>query len=140
MQVWIKTIFYNYLVFYCSEKKICACSCQTFPSPFIFANTYISLSLSLQHLLCIGERQVLQRTPLLIVLFFLLQILRVVIFILLLVSEISLLILSLGLPPWLESYVVSCVLLTSWNETMSFVHVIQYQISSCLFLITYIPA
>ena len=98
----------------------------------------ISLSLSLQHLLCIGEKQVLQRTALLIFLFILSQILRVVLVILLLVSEISLLILFLGLPPWLESYVVSCVLLTSWNGSTSFFHIIQYQISSSLFLIPYI--
>ena len=72
-----------------------------------------------QHFLCIGEKQDY---------LFLLQTcccLQVVVFILLLISVISLLISFLGLP-FLIKILCNCVLLTSWNEIMSFQHILQY--------------
>ena len=89
----------------------------------------ISLRFNLQHFLCIGEKQVLQSTILLIILFFLLQTLQVVVFILLFIFEISLFVSFLGLPLLIKT-LCSCVSLTSWNGNMSFVHVLQYQIST----------
>ena len=71
----------------------------------------------------------LQSTPLLIILFFLLQTLQVALFILLLISVIFLLILFLDLL-LLIKILCSCVLLTS---NMSFVHVQQYEIPPSLF-------
>ena len=70
----------------------------------------------------------LQSTPLLIILFFFLQTLQVAVFILLLISVIFLLILFLGFL-LLIKILCSCVLLTS---NISFVHVLQYEISSSL--------
>ena len=90
-----------------------------------FPISCISPSFSLQYFLCTGEKQVLST-----ILFFLLQTLQI--FFLLLISAISLLISFLGLP-LLIKILCSCVLLTSWNGNMSFVHVLQYQISSFLF-------
>ena len=117
------------------------CACQTFPNPLIFFNImylasyYISPSFTLQHFLCIQEKQVLQSTPSLIILFILLRTLQVIVFILLLISVcvISLLISILGLPLFLIKILRRQLCIpTSWNGNVSFVHVLPYQISSSL--------
>ena len=96
-----------------------------------FPISFISPNFSQQHFICTGEKQVLLRAPLLIILFFLLQTLQVVVFILLLISVTSMLISFLVLPLLIKTLCI-CVLLISWNGNMSFVHVLQYQISSSL--------
>ena len=73
-----------------------------------FPISCIPLHCNLRHFLCIGGKQVLQRTHFLIILFFLLQTLQVAVFILLLISVISLFISFLGFP-LLIKILCSCV-------------------------------